>query len=41
MPACFAVIGSIPSTTRKFVNAVRAQTIGHFVFEPKKIGNTC
>ena len=33
MPACFAVIGSIASTTRKFVNDVRAQAIGYFIFE--------
>ena len=36
MPACFAVIGSIASTTRKFVNDVRAQAIGHFISELEK-----
>ena len=36
MPACFAVIGSIASTTRKLVNEVRAQAIGHFIFELEK-----
>ena len=36
MLACFAVTGSIASTTQKFVNKVRAQVIGHFVFELKK-----
>ena len=41
MPACFAVLGSIASITRKFVNDVRAQAIGHFIFELEKIGNTC
>ena len=41
LPACFAVIGSIASTTRKFVNDVREQAIGHFIFELEKIGNTC
>ena len=38
---CFAVIGSIASTARKFVNDVRAQVRGHFIFELEKIGNTC
>ena len=33
MPACFTIIGSIASTTRKFVNDVRAQAMGHFIFE--------
>ena len=32
MPACFVVIGSIASSTRKFVNNVRAQAIEHFTF---------
>ena len=41
MPACFTIIGSIASTTRKFVNNIRAQAIGLFIFELKKIGNTC
>ena len=41
MPACFAVLGSIASTTRNFANDVRAQAKGHFIFELKKIGNTC
>ena len=41
MPACFAIIGSIVSTTQKFVNDVRAQAIGHFIFELEKLGNTC
>ena len=36
MPSCFAVIGSISSTTRKFVNDVRAQATGL-----EKIENTC
>ena len=37
MPACFVVIGSTVSTTRKFVNDVRAQAIGHFIFELEKL----
>ena len=41
MPACFAVIGSIASTTQKFVNDVSAQALGHFISELEKIGNTC
>ena len=36
--ACFAVMGSIASTTRKFGNDVRAQAIEHFIFELEKIG---
>ena len=36
MLACFAVIGSIASSPQKFVNKVRAQVIGHFVFEFEK-----
>ena len=36
MPACFAVISSTASTTRKFANEARAQAIGHFTFELKK-----
>ena len=36
MLACFAVIGTIASITRKFVNDVRAQVIGHFIFELEK-----
>ena len=41
MSVCFAVTGRIASTTRKFVNDVRAQAIGHFIFELEKLGNTC
>ena len=41
MPACFAVIGSIASTTRNFVNEVIAQAMGHFIFELEKVVNTC
>ena len=41
MPACFAVIGSIASTTQKFVNEVKVQAIGHFIFELEESGNTC
>ena len=37
MPACFTVIGSIASTTRKFVNDVRVQAIGHVFFNWKKL----
>ena len=37
MPACCSVIGSIASTTRKFVNDVRAQAVGHFIFELEKL----
>ena len=37
MTASFAVIGSIASTTRKFINNVRAQTQRHLIFEPKKV----
>ena len=37
MPACFVVIGSIASTTQKFVNDVRVQAIGHFTFELEKM----
>ena len=37
MPGCFTVIGSITSTIRKFVNGVRAQAIGHFIFELEKL----
>ena len=40
MAACFVVIGSIASTTPKFLNYVRAQAIENFVFELEKIGNT-
>ena len=40
MQECLAVIGSIASTTRKYVNEVRAQAIGHFIFELEKIGYT-
>ena len=36
MPSCFAIIGSIASTTQKFVNDVRAQALGHFIFELEK-----
>ena len=41
MSACFAVIGSIASTTQKFVNDIRAQAIEHFIIELEKIGDTC
>ena len=37
----FAVIGRIASTTQKFVKDVRAEAIGHFIFELEKIGNMC
>ena len=37
MSACFAVIGSIASTTRKFVDDFRTQAVGYFVFELTKI----
>ena len=39
--ACFAVIGTIASTTQKFVNGVRVHAIGHFIFELERIGYTC
>ena len=41
MLSCFTVIGSISSTTQKFVNDVRAQAIGHFIFWLEKIENMC
>ena len=41
MLAYFAVIGSIASAIRKFVNEVRAQAIGHFIFELENTGNRC
>ena len=41
MLACFSVIGSIAPTTRKLVNDVRAQAIGHFIFALEIIGKTC
>ena len=41
MTACFGEIDSIASTSAKFVNDVRAQGIGHFIFELQKIGNMC
>ena len=37
MLACFAIIGSIASTTQKFVNDIRAHVIGHFIIELKKL----
>ena len=37
MQACFAVLGSIAFTTRKFVNNVRAEAIGYFVFVLEKM----
>ena len=37
MLACFAVIGTIASITRKFVSAIRTQAIGYFIFEKLKI----
>ena len=37
---CFVVIGSIASTTPKFLNYIRAEAIENFVFELEKIGNT-
>ena len=37
MLVCFVVIGSIASTTRKFVNNIRVQAIGHFIFELEKL----
>ena len=37
MLTCFAVIGSTASTTRKFVNDVRAYAIGDFIFELEKL----
>ena len=37
MSACFAVIGSIASTTRKFVDDFRTQAVGYFIFELTKI----
>ena len=41
MSAYFAVIGSTAFTTRKFVNNIRTQAIGYFIFELEKNGNTC
>ena len=37
MPACSDVIGSIASTTQKFISDVRAQAVRHFIFELKKL----
>ena len=37
MPACFAVIGNIAATTRKFVNNVRAQAEGILSYNWKKL----
>ena len=33
------IIGSIESTSQRCVKDVRAQAIGHFIFEQEKIGN--
>ena len=41
MPVCFIEIGSIASTTQKLVDNVRAQAIGHFIFELEKIEHAC
>ena len=35
--ACFAVIGSIASSTRKLINNVRAQAIEYFILELEKL----
>ena len=41
MSACFAIIGSPASTTREFVNNIRASVKRHFIFKTKKITKTC
>ena len=37
MAACFAVIGSIASSTRKLINNVEVKAIEHFALELKKL----
>ena len=38
---CFTIIGITASTRRKFVNNVRVQATGYFIFELEKFANTC
>ena len=41
MFACFAMIASVASTIREFINCIRALVKRHLIFKKKKITKTC